>query len=240
MGTTLVAINHALKAANIRVELVKQYAGKHEFVGPDAPKLNTVVTYTPLNSMSPDEWVALYRDRAAERMPDISNSPALANWTRRNDLDMTGAFIGWDQIVRTNGKHKQEFQQKIASRYGIESRRLLLMRPSLYRPGWDKSGQGDTHMGALHWFLSFAYQAEIVEDVRQLPSRYFSRYTKEWAIPVKGSDELISKIGPYFSVIVDTAAESAFCRNTPESFRESAWSVVVRWLSGSNGTLTRD
>ena len=196
MGTSLVAINYALKAASIRAELVTMYAGKHEFVGPDAPKLNAVVTYTPLNTMTPDEWVDLYRARAAERMPNLSNCSALANWAPMCDIDMAGAFASWGHTVRTNGKLKREVQQEIASRCDIEPGCLLLMRPSVYKPGRDKSGGGDTHMGVFHWFLSFAYQPEIVDVLRSEPSRFFSDYTKEWAVPAKNVDQLLSRYFP--------------------------------------------
>lgn len=226
MATTLVKINAALEAAKIDAKLVTIYAGKHQFVGPDAPQSNPVVTHTPLGRMSPDEWVALCRERASERMPELADTPSLESWSQRPDIDVTGMFTDWSKMVRTNGKHKREFRKKVASLCEIEPESLLLMRPSYKKPGWDKSGGSDAITDVPHWFLSFDYHPEIVDIVRDLPARWFSNYTKEWAIPAEFTDDIIDQIGPYFSVIVDTAAEVVFSNDVARDIRRSNFDLL--------------
>lgn len=226
MGTTLVAINAALRDANLDVSLVKIYAAKHEFVGPDAPKLNPVVAYTNLGAMTPDQWVELYRERAAEKVPDISESLERVGCSRRNDLDLTGVFVDWNSEVRTNGKHKRAFREGIASLCGVTAQQLLLIRHSLHKPGWDKAGANDTHLGEMHWFLSFEYHPEIVSILREVPFRSYSKYTKEWVVPVTQTETLLEKIVRYFGAIVATDAEEAYANLNRIDIRRSVFGLL--------------
>lgn len=46
-------------------------------------------------------------------------------------------------------------------------------------------------------FVSFPYNAEIVRIIKEMPTRYYNRDTKEWEVPIKAVDLLTDKLEDY-------------------------------------------
>ena len=48
--------------------------------------------------------------------------------------------------------------------------------------------------GDYSLFISFPYNAEIVRIIKEMPTRYYNRDTKEWEVPIKAVDLLTDKL----------------------------------------------
>lgn len=51
--------------------------------------------------------------------------------------------------------------------------------------------------GDYSMFVSFPYDNRIIETIREFPSRYWDKDTKEWEVPIKKLEELTTKLNMY-------------------------------------------
>ena len=51
--------------------------------------------------------------------------------------------------------------------------------------------------GDYSLYVSFPYNAEIVRIIKEMPTRYYNRDTKEWEVPIKAVDLLTDKLDGY-------------------------------------------
>lgn len=58
--------------------------------------------------------------------------------------------------------------------------------------------------GEYSLYISFPYDKDIVDTIRQEPIRYWNPETKKWEVPVKRYDELAYKLSDYDISITDS------------------------------------